>query len=119
MAKGKTDNVLDDAVEAFAQLDFDQQQQYMESLQAIMANAKASKVAELMEALAKLGVSPPVAAKKKPAGTGEGKGNRTSPKPMYRTPDGWEWSGRGALPKAFKALGVTDKEGMEKYRIKE
>jgi DNA-binding protein H-NS len=44
---------------------------------------------------------------------------RTPPKPAYRAPDGFEWSGRGAMPKAFKALGVTDKKQLEQYRIVE
>jgi DNA-binding protein H-NS len=43
---------------------------------------------------------------------------RAEVKPNYRTPDGLvSWSGRGGIPKAFKALGVTDKVGMEAYRI--
>jgi DNA-binding protein H-NS len=43
---------------------------------------------------------------------------RAEVKPNYRTPDGLHtWSGRGGIPKVFKALGVTDKAGMEAYRI--
>lgn len=47
------------------------------------------------------------------------KRERASPKPLYRGPNGIEWSGRGAIPRAFRELGVTDKAGLEKYRIKE
>jgi DNA-binding protein H-NS len=43
---------------------------------------------------------------------------RASPPPMYRTPTGEEWSGRGAIPRFFKAIGVKEKGEMEKYRIK-
>ncbi|TIT32636.1 MAG: H-NS histone family protein [Mesorhizobium sp.] len=48
---------------------------------------------------------------------GNGKATRAKPAPVYRSPDGFEWSGRGAIPRVFKELGVTDKAGMEKYRI--
>lgn len=48
---------------------------------------------------------------------GNGK-TRAKPQPVYRSPDGFEWSGRGAIPRVFKELGVTDKAAMEKYRIK-
>lgn len=44
---------------------------------------------------------------------------RNSPKPMYRTPSGDEWSGRGGIPKVFKELGVQTKEDMAKYLIKD
>jgi DNA-binding protein H-NS len=40
-------------------------------------------------------------------------------KSVYRGPNGEEWSSRGAMPKWAKALGITDKAGLEPYRIKE
>lgn len=44
--------------------------------------------------------------------------HRASPKATYRGPDGEEWSGRGGIPRWAKDLGVADKAGMEKYRIR-
>lgn len=43
---------------------------------------------------------------------------RAAPQAVYRGPNGEEWSGRGGIPRSFKALGVETKEQMEKYRIK-
>lgn len=43
--------------------------------------------------------------------------SRASPKATHRSPSGDEWSGRGGIPRWAKDLGVTDKAGMEKYRI--
>ena len=40
-------------------------------------------------------------------------------KALYETPDkSYAWSGRGAIPTAFKKLGVKDKAGMAAYLIK-
>ncbi len=36
---------------------------------------------------------------------------------QFRGPDGQEYSGRGAIPKWAKELGVDDRAGLEKYRI--
>ena len=36
---------------------------------------------------------------------------------QFRGPDGQEYSGRGAIPKWAKELGVSDRAGLEKYRI--
>ena len=36
---------------------------------------------------------------------------------QFRGPDGQEYSGRGAIPKWAKELGVNDRAGLEKYRI--
>ncbi len=37
---------------------------------------------------------------------------------QFRGPDGQEYSGRGAIPKWAKELGVDDRAGLEKYRIR-
>ena len=44
---------------------------------------------------------------------------RSPAKPLYRGPDGETFSGRGAIPRWAKALGVIDRKGLEKYRIKD
>lgn len=44
---------------------------------------------------------------------------RSSPKAMYRAPNGQEWSGRGGIPRVFKELGVQSKADMAEYLIKE
>lgn len=51
-----------------------------------------------------------------PAGLSEGK-KRASPKVAFRGPNGEEYSGRGALPRWAKDLGIADKAGLEKYRV--
>lgn len=74
---------------------------------------------ELLAELNDLGGLPQSTGRKASAPADETR-KRASPKPMYRTPDGsFEWSGRGAIPRAFKDLGVTDREGMEQYKIGE
>jgi DNA-binding protein H-NS len=45
--------------------------------------------------------------------------SRPSAKAMYRAPSGYEWSGRGAIPRVFKELGVETKADMAKYAIKD
>src|SRR5690349_18452249 len=37
---------------------------------------------------------------------------------QFRGPNGEEYSGRGAIPKWARSLGVNDRAGLEKYRIK-
>jgi hypothetical protein len=36
---------------------------------------------------------------------------------QFRGPDGQEYSGRGAIPRWAKELGVNDRADLEKYRI--
>lgn len=35
----------------------------------------------------------------------------------YRGPGGEEYSGRGALPRWARDLGITDKQGLEPYKV--
>ena len=73
-----------------------------------------SKRAELLKQLSELDA---ISAPKSTNGTGR---VRNSPKPLYRTPDGSvEWSGRGGIPRAFKELGASTKQDLEKYRIRD
>ncbi len=37
---------------------------------------------------------------------------------QFRGPHGQEYSGRGAIPKWARELGVDDRAGLEKYRIR-
>lgn len=81
--------------------------------QAALAEKAQSKRAQLEKELAELdALTGRTPAKVAPSRT------RSSPAPVYRAPDGTEWSGRGGIPKAFKSLGVAAKEDMEQYRIK-
>lgn len=70
--------------------------------QGILNEKKAARRAELLAELEGLGK--PVKVK-------------TSVKVKYRAPDGQTWGGRGALPTWAKNLGVTDRAGMERYRV--
>lgn len=44
---------------------------------------------------------------------------RARPRAQFRGPNGEEYTGRGAIPRWAKDLGITDKAGLEKYRIKD
>lgn len=37
---------------------------------------------------------------------------------QFRGPNGEEYSGRGAIPRWARDLGVCDRAGLEKYRIR-
>ena len=37
---------------------------------------------------------------------------------QFRGPNGEEYSGRGAIPRWARELGITDRAGLERYRIK-
>lgn len=94
----------------FKALGLEEQKSALDELQGIYDQSVEAKRAELMAQLEALGGAPKRATKPS--------GSRASPEPKYRTPDGSvEWSGRGGIPKAFKELGVTDKEGMKPYLI--
>lgn len=45
-------------------------------------------------------------------------GARPSVSPTHRSPNGEEWSGRGAIPRWGRELGAKTKEDMEQFRIK-
>ena len=84
------------------------------AVQAALDAKVEARRAELMQELALLGGAPKPAAKPKADSDA-----RAVVKPLYRGPNGEEYSGRGALPKWAKALGVEDRAGLEQYRIKE
>lgn len=110
-----------DFVASFKAMPIGDQASMLGELTAIHSQAKEAKRAELMAELQALGGAPVEAPKRirgpnKPKEEGDA---RAVVKPNYRAPDGFEWSGRGAIPKVFKALGVTDKAGMEQFRIKD
>lgn len=96
-------------------LSMDDLQQLVTEAQKVLADKADTKRKELLEQLAQLDsltgkpVTPVTPVTRV----------RQSPKPMYRAPDGYEWSGRGAIPRVFKELGVTDKKDMDKYLIKD
>jgi len=75
-----------------------------------------AKRAELLAELEALGGVPK--SKPKPAAP-RADDKRIEVKPMYRGPNGESYSGRGAIPNWAKNLGVTDREGLEQFRIKE
>lgn len=89
----------------------------IEKLQAALDAAVEARRQELLAELGELG--PTQQRNPKPKAEKAEGDKRAVVKPMYRAPDGFEWSGRGAIPKVFKALGVTDKAGMEQFRIAE
>lgn len=111
-------DVLTDALDVFRGLAATDQQEYIKQLQGIAGEKREAEIAELKAKLAALGVTMEAP---KPRGrrVGEG-GTRASPKAVYRSPDGSQtYSGRGRLPRWASELGITDKEGLEPYRIKE
>lgn len=118
MAK-KEEFTVDEVVNAFMDMSFDDQILLVERLNDALEEVKNIKRQELVDQLEKLGgwSAPSGRKSRSTAGTGERK--RESPKPLYRAPNGFEWSGRGAMPKVFKEMGITDKADLEKYRIKD
>jgi hypothetical protein len=116
MAKSETDIAA-----LFSAMPLAEQTTLLAELTTLHNTAKAAKRAELMAELQELGGAPEPVKRtrgpnkpREPLPEGDA---RLTVKPMYRAPDGYEWSGRGAIPKAFKALGVVDKAGMSQYRI--
>lgn len=112
MAKKVSQADLKALQDKFGEMDFEQQASTLASLTEAHNTAKKARADELLSELRALGIKAPTG---RPKGTG---GNRASPAAKYRAPNGYEWSGRGALPKVFKELGVTDKAGMAQYEIK-
>jgi len=49
-------------------------------------------------------------------GRADGSGRKVAA--QFRGPNGQEYSGRGAIPKWARELGVDDRAGLEKYRIR-
>lgn len=45
--------------------------------------------------------------------------NRGAKPKEFRGPSGREYANTGSIPKELRALGVTDKAGLEPYRIKD
>lgn len=103
-------------VELFNALSLDEQKATLAELHTIHDGGVQAKREELLAQLQALGGVPkPV---RSPSKAGDGERKRAAPKPQYRAPNGFEWSGRGAMPKVFKEMGITDKEALEQYRIK-
>lgn len=103
-------------LEAFS---IDELRELLAEVQAALDAKVEARRQELLSELEGLGGLPKPAGRKATEPADEGR-KRASPKPMYRTPDGsFEWSGRGAIPRAFKDLGVTERDEMEKFRITE
>jgi DNA-binding protein H-NS len=121
MAKAKDADTapmgVQELVEAFKELVLAEKQEALTAMQDALAADISARRAQLMAELSALGghmEAPKPTRTRAPREEGDA---RLTVKPMYRAPDGYEWSGRGALPKVFKALGVTDKAGMEQFRI--
>jgi DNA-binding protein H-NS len=55
--------------------------------------------------------------RKRRSSAGSANGQRTSPKPKYRGPDGQEWSGRGRMATWLRDLTDGDEKKMQKYLI--
>lgn len=90
----------------------------IEQLQARLDEAIEARRAELEAELADLGGGRNRA--RRPASAPKAEGDKRSDvKVQYRGPNGEEYSGRGAMPKWAKALGINDKAGLEPYRVKE
>lgn len=115
MAKKASAAELTSFVDTFTALPLEQQRDVLGQITTVHDDAKEKHRLTLVAELENWGFKAPGA--KKPAATVS---TRAKPKPLYRSPDGQnEWSGRGALPAWATALGVTDKAGMEQYRIPE
>lgn len=115
MATSKNTHTGSPLVASFSRLGMEEQGRLLEELQAIHEQSRQAKRDELIAELEKLGGLPPAARASQMAGGRK----RVSPAPAFRSPDGSNtWSGRGAIPRWAKALGVKDKSGMGKYRIK-
>jgi hypothetical protein len=83
-------------------------------LNAIIADKAEAQKNALREQLAALDA---LTGRPKPVKVEEGVRQRAAPKALYRSPEGVEYSGRGALPRWAKDLGITSKEGLEPYKI--
>ena len=108
-----------DLAALFTAMNFTEQAELLTTLTALHNTAKEAKRAELMAQLEALGGVPaPAKRTRMPKEVAEGDA-RLVVKPIYRGPNGEAYSGRGAMPKWAKALGITDKAGLEQYRIKD
>lgn len=109
-----------DLAALFKAMPLAEQSPLLAELTAIHNGAKEAKRAELMAELQALGGGPVAKPTRTRAPKEVQEGDaRLVVKSVYRGPNGEEWSSRGAMPKWAKALGITDKAGLEPYRIKE
>lgn len=94
-APSKEVDVLTEASEAFGLLSIKDQGIYLSQLAEVHEAAKQAKRAELLAMLDELGGVP--APTRAPKASGDGRGNRTSPAPKYRSKKdpSLTWSGRG------------------------
>jgi len=109
MAKKANQTEVKALIDTFTEMPIDQQTTVLDQLTEIHGTAKSARANELLAELRLLGVSTPK--------IGKPGSNRASPKALYRGPQGQEWSGRGGLPRWARELGITDKAGLEQYRI--
>jgi DNA-binding protein H-NS len=101
----KTETALNgDWRSTFVAADLSSQRDALDDLTAIHESAKERRRQELRAELQSLsGKNPSPSPAKAPA--------------KFRGPNGETYSGRGALPSWATALGVTDKAGMERFRV--
>ena len=114
MAKKGDASALDEALDEFKLLAAPDQQTYIKQLQEIAEASRQEAIAELMAKLEALGAPMPAKAPKRAE-----KGTRAAPRVAYRGPEGQEYSGRGRLPRWATDMGITDKAGLELYRVKD
>jgi DNA-binding protein H-NS len=116
VAKKASAAELSTLIDTFTALPLEQQREVLGKITDSHNDAKEKRRLELVAELSEWGFTAPARSKAK-ADTAT---KRASPKAQYRSPDGTnEWSGRGAIPGWATALGVTDRAGLEPYRIQE
>ncbi|MFG1411438.1 H-NS family nucleoid-associated regulatory protein [Xanthobacter sp. VTT E-85241] len=100
----------------FSEMSLDELQALVEAASAALEEKKDARRQELMAELEALG-GIPTAPRRPRAAPAAADGTRAKPAVKYRGPNGEEWSGRGALPRWAKDLGVQDKVGLERYKV--
>src|SRR3954470_10349125 len=93
-----------------------------------MEQIRGNRIKELHAELGRLGVDgapaprrgrkkDQVSAQKGTAARNRAGGSGRKVAAQFRSPNGQEYSGRGAIPKWARELGVIDRAGLEEYRI--
>jgi len=101
-------------------LSINELQELLDTVSEALEAKKDVRRLELLAELEKLGGVPATPRRgRTPTAIGEPSPQRASPKVQFRGPNGEEWSGRGAMPRWCRELGITDKAGLEQYRVTE
>ncbi len=112
------DTLKPSLLEQFNALPMQEKKEALEAMQASLNGDIERRRAELMDELAQLGGAVPKAVTPRVPAEKPASDARGTVKPLYRSPDGEEWSGRGRTPRWLVALEAAGRS-KDEFRITE